>query len=239
MLQKLTVPSNETLISNVLPQPELVDRIVELIETGDSKFRESIGAHGTTVHGILHCIETGVFPGGRIEGTVGDLYFYPFQNPSLVLPDGFVPRKENSALAIEGAANYAADLSRHTLALHMLGLDLADDVHWQLGYHFRAGGFSAAACNHIKEHEHSFPPIPERKIVSVDRALGRTERGFVLLLGESALKNDPVQVGDLGEGDVRLCCLNGLDIKDIVGIVPVHQQDRCLIESLKAKCRDV
>jgi hypothetical protein len=75
--------------------------------------------------------------------------------------------------------------------------------------------------------------ISERALMLLDRQLSRVERGFVLLIGASALTEHPHHLGEPGYGDLKIeLPPEGLSLKHLVGIEPLSDEDFDTIEKL-------
>lgn len=75
--------------------------------------------------------------------------------------------------------------------------------------------------------------VSQRELSRINLSLDKVHRGFVLVLGRSALENFPCSAGDPGEGDLKLTPpAPGLSLDHIVGIEPLSAEDFDTVEQL-------
>ena len=231
--QRTVVPTNESVVQGHVLVPEHVRQVVDLVGVGRDMEKVAIGFHGTSLGALIVAMETGFIPTGRSNGCDGHLYFFPTSHAN-VNQEGLVrlapDPKTNDAKGFENASGYARDLSQATLAAKALGLDLSSETGWRTAMNIS----DIASGQDIPGRELlTNSGISERALMLLDRQLSRVERGFVLLIGASALTEHPHHLGEPGYGDLKIeLPPEGLSLKHLVGIEPLSDEDFDTIEKL-------
>lgn len=208
-------------------------RVQELISIGRGLERDAIGYHGTSFLALQIAMRTGYLPTGRSPGNEGHLYFFPLSAAALAC-EGFeqsdLEGDEADLEGFESAQWYAHDHTRTALFAQTLGLDLSCDKVWALmayisdrdevdgmeSEYLRGFGLSKKGLSRALDSYHS-AIFPRRS---------DAEQGYVLLLGRSALGDQPPLVGDRGCGDMKIKVdPPGLSLEHIVGIHPITPAD--------------
>lgn len=233
----LTDISNELLTSGHKLVPEYVRRIAELVEVGSDNLSEGVGYHGTSLAALIIAMKTGHIPLGKSQGCSGHLYFFPLAEAELNT-EGLrrldLDPVKASKEAYKECAWYANDLSRAALGAALLGLDLESPTEWSIALNrdeILNGQYSKGA-ELLYQHG-----ISTRELSRINRMLDSIDRGFVLVLGKSAVESFPYSLGDPGEGDLKLTPPpSGLPLEHIVGIEPLSEEDFDTIERLRDSC---
>ncbi len=174
----------------------------------------------------------------------------------------YTPEKRDNA-AFDGAAGYAHDLTRAALAATSLKLDLSEELDWQLAGSVGALACRQMKPTHVKpthdEDDNEAVKMMKKRLEElVERIEARLEklgksvedleglhkqlnkpefnRGFVLLIGRSALDEHSHHLGDLNNGDLKLRLPpEGLSLEHLVGIEPISEADFGVIEELEKR----
>ena len=219
---------------------ERIEKIITLSEVNIERV-DTAGFHGTRIHSMRGCIDSGVLSGGVIEDSshqyrYGDIFIYPFDESR---------QRENRKQIIEDTAGYAKMVARRHYILELLRLDFDNPKHhflaeelmelknvkWSNEELARAlDDFAALRLGRKKNKEDV-----ERLRLEVESAVkGAGEiRGFVFALHPRVAVDFEQQPGDPGEKDVRISCPRGLSLEYISGIAPQGEQEKEYIQSLK------
>ena len=225
--------SNELLIRGHQLVPEYVRQVADLVAIGRDKLSEGIGYHGTSLASLLIAMKTGHIPLGRSKGCAGHLYFYPLSHVELQDKGIFQldadPKKADQE-AYTGASWYARNLSQAAFCAALMGVDLQSPQGWRVasGREAIADGQDLGGLELLSQQG-----VSQRELSRINLSLDKAHRGFVLVLGRSALENFPCSAGDPGEGDLKLTPpAPGLSLDHIVGIEPLSAEDFDTVEQL-------
>lgn len=239
MLERLNSKIDRALVSNELLirghqfVPEYVRQVVDLVATGSDKLSEGIGYHGTSLASLIIAMKTGHIPLGRSTGCAGHLYFYPLAHVELQDKGIFQldadPKKADQE-AYTRSSWYANSLSQAAFCAALMGVDLQSPQGWTIavGRDDIECGLDIAGLELLSQHG-----VSRRDLSRINLALDKIHRGFVLVLGRTALENFPCSPGDPGEGDLKLTPpFMGLSLDHIVGIEPLSAEDFDTVEQL-------
>jgi hypothetical protein len=132
--------------------------------------------------------------------------------------------------AYKWASWYANDLSRAAFCAALLGVDLHSPNGWTIAIEREeiANGQDLAGLELLSQHG-----VSQRAFSRINASLDTIHRGFVLVLGKSALESYPCGAGDPDEGDLKLTPPPaGLSLDHIVGIEPLSGEDFDTVERL-------
>jgi hypothetical protein len=230
--------SNDLLIGSHTFVPEHLKRVADLVAVGRDNLADGVGYHGTSLAALMVAMKTGHLPVGRSQGCAGHIYFMPLGHAELnrqgVAPLRDTPAESDIAAYAE-ASGYAKDLSRAALCAAILGLDLHSEVGWYIALKRDeiAAGQDIPGRDLLYQHR-----VTQRELERLTRYLDKIDRGFIIVLGRSAVERHPYSPGDPGEGDFKLTPpIEGLSLHDIVGIEPLSAEDFDTIEQLESGLR--
>lgn len=249
---KVEVAPYDSLVGGQVLVPDHVRKIAELVADGRDKEKIAIGFHGTSLAALSVAMKTGFIPTGRSEQCEGHLYFFPTSHAPVnreglkEIDNPKMSPKERDDARFEEAAGYAHDLSRAALAANSIGLNLSNELDWKI-----AGSLTDLARGQME----SKPGVVDVEVESMKerlkqlkfslKALERLsdlmekpefDRGFVLLIGKSALEEHTHHLGDPGYGDLKLRLPpEGLSLEHLVGIEPISEDDFEVIDKLQER----
>lgn len=223
--------SNSLLLGSHTLVPEYVKKVSDLVAVGRDNLAEGVGYHGTSLSALIVAMKTGHLPVGRSLGCAGHIHFVPLSHAELhrhgVEPLGDTP-VESDVAGYQLASWYAQDLSRAALCAAFLGLDLNSEDGWYVSINRD----EIAAGQDLPGRELLFQQgVTQRELTRLSSYLDKIDRGFILVLGKSAVERHPYSAGDRDEGDLKLTPPpEGLSLDDIVGIEPLSEDDFDAIE---------
>jgi hypothetical protein len=229
--------ANDTLVRGHCLVPEHVKHVVELVNTGRDRESDAIGLHGTSLAALVIAMKTGYLPAGRSPGCEGGIYFFPLSHAHVLIGPELLTSTSsgiNDREAFVDVAGYAHDSTQYALGAQALGLDMSSDVGWRLATNLSeiVHGQDLAGAELLETHG-----VHQRQALQLVRALEKIKRGFVLLIGKSALEECQCGTGDPGYGDLKLQVTGqGLSLNHIVGIEPLSREDFDTVRALQKRC---
>lgn len=218
-----------------LPRAPFASQLLELWRAGIGFRTGALGYHGTGLEAMRYALRCGVIP--TTEGSIkGTLFFYPIVKdfksrfPGLVYLDAAEALELSRIYALRTAesAHIRRALLKAVIRKQISprpSLRLLEEISYRLASPAEEEHFKAAA-RRLSRFEFSYDEI--ENLATRVQALSKRGviGGVVLLLNTKVFKDFEVNLGDPGEGDLKIVAPQGLPLSCLAGLIPCGWRER-------------